>query len=127
MQRAVDRATAGTGVSTSSELFGNARNIKLSLAAQAHAKSAVGKFSKKHCDFDLPDRERVVDQAFAILFSGANPLHLLLGNPNPSQAALALQSGKGCAQQTQLGGGVPKVDRTRAQAGIGSCEHQFTR
>src|ERR1051326_1344089 len=94
MQRPINRAATGAGMAATSKLFSDARHIKFAFAAQAYSKASARQLAKKYRDFDISDGESVIHQAFAVLFFGPNPLHLLLRDPNPCQRTLPLQGRK---------------------------------
>src|SRR5262250_2432537 len=95
------------------KLFSNLRHVELAFASKAHTKSPVRELAEKRRDFHVTDRERVVDQAFAIFFLGAYPLHLLLCNPDPRKRTFALQSRKRGSEQSQLCSRVSEINVSR--------------
>ena len=95
------------------------------LAAQAHADAALGQLAQKDGSLDAGDGERVVDDALAVLFGGAGAHHVLVGDPEPGQAALAVQVVERGAQQQQLGHGRGEVDFLGNADGVGAGAAQF--
>src|SRR5438445_10601447 len=90
-QGAFERATAGACVSAPAELFSNRSDIELSLAAQAHAVSSIGKLTEKCRDLDILNGERIIHQPFTVFFLGYKALHLVTRDPNPGQRPFAMQ------------------------------------
>ena len=102
-------------------------DIHFSFAAQADAIAAIGEFAKEDRDLHVGHGERVVDQALAIFFAGAEALHLFLRDPDPGQRTFAMQVGERRAQQPHLGRGMSEIDMARAKRGVGPGQHQFAR
>src|ERR1700746_545841 len=110
MQRSFDRTTAGTRVAAAAEIFSDVRHVQLAFAPQAHSKSSIRKLTEEDGNFHVADRERIIHQAFAILFFRAGALHLLLRDPYPGERAFALQGRKSRTQQPQLRGGMSEIN-----------------
>jgi len=126
-QRPVDRTAAGAFVTAATEMLGHAGDIHCSFAAKADAIAAIGEFAKEDGDLHVGDGERIVDEALAIFFAGAEALHLFLRDPDPGQRTFAMQVGERGAEQPHLGGGMPKINMARAMRGVRSGEHEFAR
>src|SRR5579864_1812730 len=127
MERSVHRAAASACVAAAAKLFSDVRHIEFAFAPQAHAKSSIRKFPEENCNFHIADRERVIDQAFAILFLRAHTLHLLLRDPYPGERAFTLQGRKRGAEQPQFRRRVPEINVPRAERRISPRHHQFAR
>ena len=69
-QRAFERATAGAFVAPAAERCGHRGNVDRPLLRRLTRKSAVWLLAEEQCNFDAFDRQRVVDQSFAIFFAG---------------------------------------------------------
>ena len=77
-------------MSPAAEFFRNVRNVQLTFAPQADAKTSVRQLAKEKRSLHVADRKGIIHQSLAVLFLRAGAFHLLLCGPNPSQRAFAL-------------------------------------
>src|SRR5579872_4204789 len=124
-KRTVDRAAAGAGVPATAEVLGDAGDIQGPFAAQARAEAAIRQFPEEDGNFDVLDRECVVDQTLAVFFFGADRIHLLVSDPDPGKRTFAVKVGEGRAEKAHLGGGVAEVYIPRATCRISTCQNEL--
>src|SRR5690348_372592 len=127
MQWTFNGQSAGASMATAAEFFGYGGNIEGAFAPQADAEPSFRQFAEEDGDFDIANRQRVIDEAFTVFFSGADPLHLLLSDPDPGQRSLALQRGKRGAQQPKLRGGMAKIQGPGTTHRVSTRKHKLAR
>src|SRR6185369_14552834 len=87
--------------------------------------SSIRLFAEEHGDFYIPDRKRVIDEAFTILFFRFRFLHLIMRDPNPGEGTIAVKVRERRTEQTHLSGGVSEIDAACALRGISTGHYQF--
>ena len=104
-ERAFQGASRGVAVAAAAESLRNLCHVDFALAAQAQADVAFGQLAQEDCDFNAGDADGDVDDALAVFVAGAGADHVLMGDPEQSDAALALEVVESRSEQQDLGGG----------------------
>lgn len=102
-------------------------NVDPAFAAQADADAAVGQLAEEGRGLNAGDADGDVHNAFAIFFRGAGAHHVLMGNPEPGEPALALEAAERGAEQQHLGDRRRIKDIPGDSDGIGTREYELVR
>jgi hypothetical protein len=95
VKRTIQRAPAGTPVTSSTEAFCDLGYVQPSFAADTEP-ILVGRrnLPQKDGGFNSGDTDQVVNNALAILGSGPRPFHVLGGHPAPCKWAFNVEVGE---------------------------------